>query len=401
MEDFMTPERKSYIAQLEKQIQAMDRILRMDAGTVISQERRRQLQNLREDSKKVLNKLVNNEFEIAIVGLEKAGKSTFANALMENPLLPTKDARCTFTSTQIEYSGDSQPDSATVTFYTVDEFNQDFRDKLSKLGIPNPEKYSFDTLNEATYNRLYESEVSEDKQRAYGDSIHPDIVSIIQNETSLSSLLDRPPLAFSSAQIESGELTAYITDEAKARAVKQVVIHSRKLFEMKNAVIFDVPGFNSPTELHKAQTLARMKSADAIIVVASGTSPSLTGESLKILRESDDEGNLLQDKLFVFANKTDGADDIGLNIQETYKEWIGKKFILEKNKHRIVFGSALAHLQAAGLSKDDRVLKVFRERRPRCPTATASTLCASSWPPIIRTNGSMCSAAASTAFGLS
>lgn len=32
---------------------------------------------------KLYKKLDNNEFEIAIVGLEKAGKSTFGNALME------------------------------------------------------------------------------------------------------------------------------------------------------------------------------------------------------------------------------------------------------------------------------------------------------------------------------
>lgn len=45
---------------------------------------------------------------------------------------------------------------------------------------------------------------------------------------------------------------------------------------MKNAVIFDVPGFNSPTALHKQQTLSRMKSADVIIITAKGDEPSIT-----------------------------------------------------------------------------------------------------------------------------
>ena len=37
---------------------------------------------------RLYRKLDKNEFEIAIVGLEKAGKSTFANALIENRILP-------------------------------------------------------------------------------------------------------------------------------------------------------------------------------------------------------------------------------------------------------------------------------------------------------------------------
>lgn len=180
-------------------------------------------------------------------------------------------------------------------------------------------------------------------------------------------MLGRPAISFGADRINSGELEEYITDEAKARAVKQVVIRSKKLNEMKNAIIFDVPGFNSPTELHKIQTLERMKSADAIIVVANGVSPSLTGESLKILRESDDDGNPLNDKLFVFANKTDGARDIKKNINDTKKEWISKGFVAQANEHRIVFGSALAHLQAAGLDTDDRVLRLFKERESEMP----------------------------------
>lgn len=367
MAGYTTLEREEYLTKLERQIQALDRILKMDSGTVVSAELRKQLKNLKAEAETVLRKLKNNEFEIAIVGLEKAGKSTFANALMENNLLPTKDLRCTFTSTQIEYSGDDKDDSATVSFYNDDEFDRDFKDKLCKLGFPNYERYSFDTIDEKQYLAIYESEVSDEKKCLYGDSIHEDILAIIRNVNSLSDLLGNPAILFSADRINSGELEEYITDESKARAVKQVVIRSKKLNEMKNAVIFDVPGFNSPTELHKIQTLARMKSADAIIVVANGASPSLTGESLKILRESDDEGNPLNDKLFVYANRADEARNIPENIDNTCKEWISKGFVAQANKHRIIFGCARAHLQAAGLDPDDRILRSFQERESEMP----------------------------------
>ena len=363
----MTSEREKYINKLETQIQAIDDILKMESGTVVSASLIKHLKSLKKEAETVLRKLKNNEFEIAIVGLEKAGKSTFANALMENNLLPTKDLRCTFTSTQIEYSGDDKDDSATVSFYTADEFDKDFKDKLYKLGFSNYSCYSFDTIDEKKYLSIYDDEVSEEKKCLYGDSIHQDILSIIRNVESISNLLGRPAVLFASDRINSGELETYITDESKARAVKQVVIFSKKLNEMKNAIIYDVPGFNSPTELHKIQTLERMKSADAIIAVANGISPSLTGESLKILRESDDEGNPLNDKLFVFANRTEGARDISQNIKDTLSEWVGKGFVTQANKHRIVFGSALAHLQAVGLDPDDRTLRAFKERESEMP----------------------------------
>lgn len=40
-------------------------------------------------------------------------------------------------------------------------------------------------------------------------------------------------ISFGADAVNSGEVGEYITDEAKARAVKQVVIRSKKLKEMK------------------------------------------------------------------------------------------------------------------------------------------------------------------------
>ncbi|MDE7244281.1 MAG: dynamin family protein, partial [Oscillospiraceae bacterium] len=363
-------DREEYIQKLESQMRSMDRILKMDTGTVLDAGMKKRLRELKAEAAAVLKKLRNDEFEIAIVGMEKAGKSTFANALMESKLLPAKGPRCTFTSTQIEYCGDGQEDSASVSFYSANTFDQDFKDKLRNLGFPDYAKYSFDTLDKSTYESIYASSVTEDKKAAYGESINKDILTITEHAESLAQLLGKPDLQFSSKRIRSGELVEYITDEIKARAAKQVVIRSSKLNKMKNAVIFDVPGFNSPTELHKAQTRERMKSADAIIIVANGALPSLTGESLKILNESDDEGNPLSDKLFVFANRIEDsktASELAENIDSTYAEWFNQGFVLPSKKYRIVFGSALAHLQSIGLDEGHHSLSVFQEYESLLP----------------------------------
>ena len=337
----MTTEKQAYIEKLGKQITAMGRILSMDSGSVLSGEAKMQLKELKTEAERLKRKLENNEFEIAIVGLEKAGKSTFANALMrKRELLPTDDQRCTFTSTLITYDG--RGESASVSFYSSETFNRDFQDKLAQLGIENAGRYSYDTLDLSLFNRMCDNFLPE-RKKLYADMIE-DIANVIQYRDEISEFLSKPDRVFDASRME--ELRPFITDVSRAYAVKMVRIYSPALQHMPNAVIYDVPGFNSPTELHKTQTRERMKSADAIIVVASGKEPSITGESLKILQESDAEGNRLSDKLFVFSNKTDGATDIQKNINVTFHEWIEKwGFLSATQKDRIVFGSALLYLE--------------------------------------------------------
>ena len=326
-------ERQDYIKKLANQTIGLKTILKI-GRPVLQEDVVKKLNNILEEAELLYDKLTKHEFEIAIVGLEKAGKSSFANALMEIPVLPTDTKRCTYTATKIKYDKEN---SATVTFYDRDTFDKDFKDKLKKLRIEDYNRYSFDTLSTDHYENL-EKESNKD--------LDEDIREIIENKNVIKDYLGHEKRTFDANQIKSEEFKEFITDPGKARAVKNVVIYSNKLTKMPNAVIYDVPGFNSPTELHKTQTKERMDKADAIVVVANGEHPSITSEPLKILQESDKDGNLLKDKLFVFANRIDCAptDKIVENIETTYQQWIKKyHFLSDSQSHRIVFGSALAH----------------------------------------------------------
>ena len=88
------------------------------------------------------------------------------------------------------------------------------------------------------------------------------------------------------------------------------MIYSTELRKMPNAIMYDVPGFNSPTAMHEEQTLQKMRAADAIIMVAKANEPTLTAEVLKIFQNSDVDGAYLSEKLFVFSNKADLATDL-------------------------------------------------------------------------------------------
>ena len=101
MDSSVKNERQQYIEKLEKQVQVIGQVLALGSNSVLNIDTEEKLDKLRDEAKILAKKLRNDEYEIAIVGMEKAGKSTFANALMENLFLHTKDARCTFISTKI------------------------------------------------------------------------------------------------------------------------------------------------------------------------------------------------------------------------------------------------------------------------------------------------------------
>ena len=335
-------EKRQYITKLEGIVDGIDKILNLQGNSVVTPEMHLTLKKKREDASKLLDKLRKNEFEIAVVGLEKAGKSSFSNAFIELKALPTDEQRCTYTSTCIRYSDESK---ASVCFHTRQDFTTDFRDKLELLGVPDAHLYSPDNLTLEKYSQLFD-ECDDTKKQLYEDSLNQDIRDTIENWDELKKYVGRDTMEFSEQEIDD-DFKKYITSPSRAIAVKDVVIYTRNFKSMENAVMYDVPGFNSPTQMHQEQTLAKMKSADAIIMVAKADEPSITGEVIKVFKKSDMDGELLSQKLFIFANKADRAENLEKNKSVIYDEWLQKRAIMpntQASMDRIVFGSANAHL---------------------------------------------------------
>lgn len=342
MLDTNSAEKELYVEKLNKLTDAISSIKALGNSDIISYDVDEALSKYMKEAETVKRKISKNEFEIAIVGLEKAGKSSFCNALIEINILPTKDERCTYTSTKIEYS---DKDEAVVVFYKEDEINDIFREKLLAMGIEDVEKYSYNKTSLSTYTGLFNSLDKIDQSR-FESTINEDVKNIINNSRSLEQFIGKPNKTFEDDELLSPDFKGFIERPEKAIAVKEVRIGSSKLGQMKNAIIFDVPGFDSPTAMHKDQTLARMKNADAIIVIANGDRPSITKGVLDVFNDRDDDNIPLSEKLFVFANKIDKAATPSENIRITKDEW--KKYKYISDEARIFAGSANAYLQSKG-----------------------------------------------------
>ena len=342
---------KLYISKLNAQILGIKKILKLNTEGLIKESLKEKLMYLQKNEEKIKYKLEKDEYEVAIVGLEKAGKSSFANALIKSNILPSKDARCTYTSTSIKYGEENK---AIIKFFTRNEFNCDFKKNLKEMGIAQYENMSFDSISLEEYREIFRN-LDEKAQRYYGDTINRDIENILENQGILARYLNSEDYVIQEAIVGEEEfkrqIRGYIESPKQAVAVKEISIFSNELEDMKNVIVYDVPGFDSPTQIHMNQTIDKMKNADAIILIASASKPSFTAPQLDVFwKYSDEDGISLSKKLFVFGNKADAANSsLEENIRELKKEIFDRYKILDKkDKNRFHYGSARAKLEAIG-----------------------------------------------------
>ncbi|MBR1592413.1 MAG: dynamin family protein [Ruminococcus sp.] len=358
----ITEERKKYIRKLDYQIRGMSELLDPKFQEIISAAKLDEIGRLKKKAENIRRKLEENEFEIAIIGLEKAGKSTFANALMGIDILPSMDARCTYTSTSIRYGNE---DIAEVTFFTRSDFSKKFTDSLVTMGIEHAENLDFATIPLSKYQEYFEALPNVSKN-AYRANVNEDVENIIKNRDTIIRFLDSPKKIFrGSEQLESTELKNFIQNPAYAVAVKEIIIRSSKLVDMQNAVIYDVPGFDSPTQMHKDQTIKMMKTADVMVLIANAGKPSLTGPQLEIFKdESDDDGIPFNEKIFVFGNKADTANDAIEQNLDVLKDQLRKYRIVRSEilDERLVIGSARAKLESAGKLEDTGIVEKLKSK---------------------------------------
>jgi ribosome-binding ATPase YchF (GTP1/OBG family) len=344
--------KKQYITVLRNTVTLVEEIFSIDENiSIIDTNTKRYIYDLYKHCQEHLYKLENNILNLAIVGLENSGKSSFANALIEQEeVFPTDSSRCTFTSTKLVF-GD---DVATVEFYSKREFELIFQEMLEKINYVDT-RVSFTNLKKDEFDVFLEqlNTSHPDIYEKYASNLGEDIKDIIDGQKTILEMLGNDPQEFDIKN--SNSLREFITDKYVSRAVKNVVIESSRLSDMRHFVIYDVPGFDSTTEKHEQETFDKLKSADAIVVIKNvKDKPQVNSHELKILqKETSIDGIKLKDKLFVFGNQLDTcntAKDAVANMNNLKRDFI-KKFDLDSD--RIFIGSALAYLQHLRIEKGD------------------------------------------------
>ena len=356
-------EKKEYVEITEKAMNAVEKVITINSKqTFLSDNQRKILSDLFSLVSNINRKISSETFEVAIIGLEKAGKSTFANALIKNNVLPCESTRCTFTSTRLEYGNNT----ATVEFIDKNQLDNDFKDLLKMVDFPNSQELTVDSLSEKDIDNYFSLLEIRNPQlhHAYSGRVDQDIKAYITGKKEINEFCGKAPENFKNEELKLQKFKRFITDPSISRTVANVKIYSKELSEMKNAIIFDVPGFDSPTNIHEEQTLEKLKNSDVIIMVTNvGDTPNIKGPQLNLLkRESDFDGIKLNEKMFIFGNKVDRANDFASaknNIETLIKESTEKYNLVKKD--RIFIGSAKAYLEEMKIDETIVASKIMKD----------------------------------------
>ncbi len=284
-------------------------------------------------------KIENNILEVAFVGLEKAGKSTFANAFIGKELLPSKRERATYIPTEVRYSENGRVE---VEFYSEKEFLKVFRSMLKDVEYPNWKNVTLDNISVESFKKYFHSLEKKNKAlyERHKNRLENDILEILQQKENIKKFLTGETEVFKEDKIEN--YMKFIIDPHLSRAVRKVLIYSPKLKGLENVVIYDLPGFDSPTFSHISYTIDFLKRADAIVFVREADKPSLRGPEVDILQKTkEDDGLPIKLKLFYFLNKADVLEsekEVSDIIQKFIDEL--KKYDLFLDENRIFLGSA-------------------------------------------------------------
>jgi Dynamin family. len=277
-------------------------------------------------ARRQLERLKKREFRIAVVGLEKAGKSTFVNAWLECDLLPAKGARCTFTTTQI---------------YSVEHESE------QRLEIKVKTEEQFINLS----NELRTSNEKNAKQ---------DLRTIEENDVTLQQVIIEGNRTFPFTRLEDirEPLKKYVADEKYAHAVLEARLYTNKLAQAEGIVFYDVPGLDSGLAKHVDEAQEMLSDCDAVILVQRFT--SLREKELEIIKftEQGDKNVTVADKLFVFLSRIDSlgsAEAMKTHIQEAAQDWLKRANL---PNHRIVSGSAGAYLLLNNIAGEQTKLEI-------------------------------------------
>ena len=280
-----------------------------------------------EPTRRQLERLRKREFRIAVVGLEKAGKSTFINAWLECDLLPAKGGRCTFTTTQI-YSVENESEQRLEVQARTEEEFLNLLKELNQVGAKE------------------------------------DLNTIKINEITLQQVRREGNLTFPFTRLEDirEPLKKYVADEKYAHAVLEARLYTNKLAQAEGIVFYDVPGLDSGLAKHVDEAQQMLSDCDAVILVQRFT--SLREKELEIIKftELGDKNVTVADKLFVFLSRIDSigsAEALKTHIEEASQDWLRRANL---PSDRIVYGSAGAYLILNGLAGEQTKLEIGEAR---------------------------------------
>jgi dynamin family protein len=204
---------------------------------------------------------------VAVIGLEKAGKSTVCNALIGMRLLPAAVERCTMLTTRIRPSAD-------------DEY---------RMEVTFTDEAAFEQALGAAADAFDRKQRELDEARAAND---PDYVAPRRRaqydaaavRLQCQSMVGSEPVTLEGRDEITEALKRYTASIDTMLAVRTVTVWTPEL-SADNVEIVDVPGFDSPLAEHREAAARSLNESDAFLFVTNGAANvDLTAPALELVR---------------------------------------------------------------------------------------------------------------------
>lgn len=322
--------RQEFLGKLEKAQIMLDLASNLCSRvpTDVTLEQRNEIHDLSNKVHNQLSQLKDRQFHVAILGLEKAGKSQLLNGWLGMDILPNKPERCTYTATEIWSAASDDQQYYQIEYFEEAEFEEHIGAAKIALERHHPDSDTYKKI----HRDLEEIEVLRERIYDY-----------------LGKGIDRQSIAdFSDPRIKE-KLRALISDDiAHARASKKIIISTTALMQIRNIVFHDVPGFDSSVDLHRSLARQKLQTCSAILYAKIARTPDRTGPELDMLEGVDSEDNItpISEKVFVALTRIDDArsrDEVDDWVKKAADKW------RPVPKHRIIPVCAPAHLHGLNI----------------------------------------------------
>ncbi|MFG6114939.1 dynamin family protein [Halobacillus sp. MO56] len=238
-------------------------------------------------------RLKDQEFTVALFGAFSAGKSSFANALMKEKLLPVSPNPTTATINKIAPPSEQHPHgSILVKMKTESQMAEDLQAFASILGIEENKLPAlvnkFAALEEKDFQPL------EHKQRSF-------VYAVLEGYKAAEDKIGK--------QLTIGleEFPGYVADEKKSCFVEWMQVHYDCPLTQKGITLVDTPGADSVNARHTDVAFEYIRNADAILFITYYNHPFSKADESFLTQLGRVKDAFSMDKMFFLINAADLA----------------------------------------------------------------------------------------------
>jgi len=251
--------------------------------------------SLVKDFREKATRLKENQFTVCLFGAFSAGKSSFANALMGEQVLPVSPNPTTAAINQVLPASPKHPSgTAMIKMKSRDQVEEEIKIALNRLQLAD-KKEVFESLKQIEKIKPHELRPS---LKAY----YSFLSACFKGWTEAQELLD------TQFEVKEEEFNQFVAVEKKACFVESIQLFHESYLTQNGVVLIDTPGADSIYSRHTNVTFNYIKNADVILYVTyyNHAFSRADRDFLDQLGRVKDQFSL--DKMFFLVNAADLAE---------------------------------------------------------------------------------------------